>query len=116
MRYTFNDSDGRRLRVRNRPTADSEIVGYIDSGEEFEARRVGGWLIVDDAGYVMAEFCEAAEEDDGIGDAVPESLASADNALYSMSASQLRALAEASGIPIKARATKAELIKAIENA
>lgn len=103
MRYTFTDQQGRDLRIRKEPGDGAEVIGYIKSGDAFEAEQHGEWLSVG-GGYVMGALCEPVAED------------SSESALHSMSAAELRDLAEASGIKVKARATKAELIEAIENA
>lgn len=117
MIYRFEDEKNRPIRVRIKPNYDAVTVRLMESGAEFEADEKDGWLKLDD-GYVAAGLCSPMESDEASED--DEEPLEADTAegtaLESMKVEELKALAEQSGIELRAGMKKAEIIDAILNA
>lgn len=106
----------RWLAVRERPLKGSPIVRKIEIGLEFDVEdeaiddgEGNLWYHVtyEPTGYVMAEFVSPVSEDVKAG--------SEDATLQKMKVSELRNLAEESGIKLKATMNKAQIIEALLN-
>lgn len=125
MMYRFEDAKRRPLNIRATPSPDGELVGQIASGSEFDAEPDGDWLMVG-PGYVMAQYCELAEQTGEPMDEEPVEVPSeeeivsdeepVEDSLENMTTEQLRELAKDSDIKLQAGMKKADIIKALLDA
>ena len=53
------------LRIRKKPSTDSEILGVLPYGEEVEGTKVGDWIKIE-KGYVFAEYVQETDPLDGL--------------------------------------------------
>lgn len=118
--YDPINPDNHTLNVRSEPRAGSEVIGGIAAGQTVEVESVErGWCKLSD-GYVDARFVtvtagdgETESDADGESEDGSEGASADAGELRDMTNSQLRKLAEDSGIKVKGNLGKEALIAAI---
>lgn len=112
-------SRGKRLAIREQPSAEAPIIGTMGSGcAEHVEDAAPGWLELTMGGYIREDLVTVGSLVDTTTYAIKEQPSGApqpeadDNAgLMAMKINELRELAKGSGVALPKNATKAQIIE-----